>query len=417
MAGINRLNFLSTPRRRTILFTLLYMSEGAPIGFIWWTLPTELRSFGVPIDTITALTSLLVIPWAFKFLWAPLIDIYRTERWKLRSWIIASQIVMGAALVPALFIENASQFPLLFSFFLLHTFAAATQDVSIDALCIAEVEPEERSVLNGWMQAGMLIGRSLFGGGAILVLQYVEMKFVLGALIGLIWATTIVLFFSEQQSSIGTGSINDRRKIFWDVLKQVLSTRTSWLGMLFAVIGGTAYESIGAVAGPFFVDNGFSKDQIGSFFSIFSIAAMLLGALIGGYGGKRFGTKRSAAASLSFIVFMVFTLATYHVFRQIPRDPVYFIILTLIYFGIGMFTASSYALFMNITDARLGATQFSAYMGGTNICESWSGYTAGMLITAAGYSAAFYTMGIISIFSLAILYFISEMNNSDVRLD
>jgi MFS family permease len=326
-------------------------------------------------------------------------------------------MVMGAALVPALFIESAPQFPLLFSFFLLHTLAAATQDVSIDALCIAEVEPEERSVLNGWMQAGMLIGRSLFGGGAILFLQYFEMKTILGALIGLIWGTTIILFFSEQQSSIGTASINDRRKIFWDVLKHALSSRAAWLGMLFAVIGGTAYESVGAVAGPFFVDNGFSKDQIGTFFSIFSIAAMLLGALIGGYGGKRYGIKRSVAVSLSFIIIMVFTLASYHIPHQSPGDPIYFIIMTAVYLGIGMFTASSYALFMNITDARLGATQFSTYMGGTNICESWSGYTAGILIAAAGYSAAFYSMGIVSLISLAVLYFIPEKNNSETALE
>ncbi|MFA6468483.1 MAG: MFS transporter [Bacteroidota bacterium] len=221
------MNFLSTPRKRTILFTLLYMSEGAPIGFIWWTFPTELRSYGVPIDTITTLTSLLVLPWAFKFLWAPLIDIFQSERWKLRSWIIASQLVMGVSLVPALFIESASQFPLLFSFFLIHTLAAATQDVSIDALCIAEADPEERSVLNGWMQTGMLIGRSLFGGWAILFLQFVEMNTILVALIGLIWGTTIILFFSEQQSSIGRITINDRWKRFLDVLKHVLSSRTA----------------------------------------------------------------------------------------------------------------------------------------------------------------------------------------------
>jgi MFS family permease len=91
--------------------------------------------------------------------------------------------------------------------------------------------------------------------------------------------------------------------------------------------------------------------------------------------------------------------------------------MTAIYFGIGLFTASSYALFMNITDTRLGATQFSAYMGGTNICESWSGYIAGIIIATGGYSTAFYSMGVISLLSLVVLYFVTEKNKPDAALE
>jgi hypothetical protein len=41
---------------------------------------------------------------------------------------------------------------------------------------------------------------------------------------------------------------------------------------------------------------------------------------------------------------------------------------------IGLFTAASYALFMDLTDPKLGGTQFSAFMAATNGCESWSGW-------------------------------------------
>ena len=36
----------ASSRGRLALFTLLYASEGAPIGFIWWSLPTLLRERG-----------------------------------------------------------------------------------------------------------------------------------------------------------------------------------------------------------------------------------------------------------------------------------------------------------------------------------------------------------------------------------
>jgi len=69
-------DLLATPLGRRVLFTLLYLSEGAPIGFIWWAMPTRLRAAGVSVEEITWLTAILVLPWTFKWLWAPVIDAF-----------------------------------------------------------------------------------------------------------------------------------------------------------------------------------------------------------------------------------------------------------------------------------------------------------------------------------------------------
>ena len=160
------MNPLGTPRGRTVLFTFLYFSEGAPIGFIWWALPTTLRSQGVSVEYITLLTSTLVLPWMFKFLWAPLIDLTRLQQWTLRSWIVTMQGVMGVSLLPLFLLDSWHAIFSVYPFLLIHAIAAATQDAAIDALAIATVPEQERGSLNGWMQVGMLAGRSLLGGGA-----------------------------------------------------------------------------------------------------------------------------------------------------------------------------------------------------------------------------------------------------------
>ncbi|MBK8269391.1 MAG: hypothetical protein IPK83_14220 [Planctomycetes bacterium] len=69
------LNFLETPARRKVLFAALYASEGAPIGYLWWALPTQLKSAGVAADDIGQLAALLALPWALKVLWAPVVPI------------------------------------------------------------------------------------------------------------------------------------------------------------------------------------------------------------------------------------------------------------------------------------------------------------------------------------------------------
>ena len=43
---------LSSVGRRRLLFASLYFSEGAPIGYLWWALPTKLRAAGADIEQI-----------------------------------------------------------------------------------------------------------------------------------------------------------------------------------------------------------------------------------------------------------------------------------------------------------------------------------------------------------------------------
>jgi hypothetical protein len=78
-------------------------------------------------------------------------------------------------------------------------------------------------------------------------------------------------------------------------------------------------------------------------------------------------------------------------------------VLAGLYVGIGLLTTASYALFMNLTDPRLGATQFSAFMGATNLCEAWAALAVGRLVVAWGYPAAFALLGLVSLGALPLL--------------
>ena len=55
------------------------------------------------------------------------------------------------------------------------------------------------------------------------------------------------------------------------------------------------------------------------------------------------------------------------------------------YLGIGCFTAATYALFMDLTDPKLGATQFSTFMAATNGCEAAAVWVAGRLVGGFDY--------------------------------
>jgi len=62
-----------TRRHKILLLTALYAAQGLPYGFFTQALPVLLRDAGLSLKAISA-TSLLFLPWALKFLWAPFVD-------------------------------------------------------------------------------------------------------------------------------------------------------------------------------------------------------------------------------------------------------------------------------------------------------------------------------------------------------
>jgi MFS transporter, PAT family, beta-lactamase induction signal transducer AmpG len=399
------LNLLALPRARTAVFTLLYASEGAPIGFIWWAMPTLLRAAELPIEQITGLTALVVLPWVFKFAWAPLVDTLRSPSWGFRAWIMTAQMTMGLTLLPLIWLDPVEQFDTWRILLLLHAVAAATQDVAIDALAINSVPPRDRGLLNGSMQAGMLVGRSLFGGGALLVAATLGRGWMLSALIAWIWLALLVLIFVREPD--GLAPSRERLYAFRRKLARTLRRRVVWLGIAFALISGAGFEATGQLAGPFLVDRGVPATTIGLFFSVFAVGATLLGGLVGGRLSDRWGRLRSVAVFLAGLAACIVALGLADLTGA--RDHTTLIgLLVIVYLFIGLFTASSYALFMDLTDPALGGTQFSTYMAATNGCESWSAWAGGRVAGQAGYAPAFITMSAVSLGGLALLWLLAR---------
>ncbi len=401
-------------RSRKLLFAACYFSEGAPIGFIWWALPTKLRAAGVSVETTASLSALLVLPWVFKFLWAPVIDIGRTRKWGYRAWILTLQFFMGITLLPLLFLDFQAQRDLLVGLLFLHALLAATQDAAIDAYAISVIPSRERGSLNGWMQFGMLLGRSLLGGGVLLIESRAGMHITVPLLIAATWMSSAFLLLTPDPLALQPSSALFRQRVqdFVGRIRIVLASRTTWLVLLFAGTSGAAFESVGAVAGPFLLDQGFSQSDVGLFFSIPAVLGMMGGALVGGFLADRMHRRSAVALTLMLIAGAVIGLAVLTATSEADDHPMLFVLMALLYVFIGMFTAATYALFMDTIDPRLGATQFSAFMGATNGCEAWAALAVGKMQGTWGYAVAFLFMAAVSLFSLPLLGFIRS-NSAD----
>ena len=180
------------------MFGALYFSEGAPVGLIWWALPVWLRAGGMAPGEIARLTALVAWPWALKFLWAPFIDGLAGRRFGIPGAILAAQGFMILSLAPLLLVGFESVDSWIVALLLVHALAASTQDAAIDTLAIHSVPASERGAVNGWMQVGMLAGRALFGGAAVLVAARVGEQAVLAGLLLAIAIPAFVLLRVED---------------------------------------------------------------------------------------------------------------------------------------------------------------------------------------------------------------------------
>lgn len=395
-------NLLSTQPGRRLLFAALYFSEGAPIGYIWWAVPTKLRAAGVPVADITALTALVALPWMFKFLWAPLVDTWRGPRFGCRGWIMAAQLGMGLALLPLVRVNLAESLSLARGLLLTHAFCAATQDVAVDAFCIGSITEREHGSINGWMQFGMLLGRSVFGGAILYVERYIGESYTLVLMIGCIWFSGILVFLAREPQQAREESSAGHARRFFSTLRAVFASSKTWLARLFAATGGAAFESVGSVMRPLLIDKGLDQDAVGLFSAGPIVIGMAAGALLGGYFADRFGHRRTVKWVGCALAVSVLSLAGALWFAGSSVLQLQ-VIIVLCHVLTGAFTAATYALFMDITDPALGGTQFSTFMSATNLCEIWAGASTGALVSQYGYALPFVLMSAVGMLALLIV--------------
>lgn len=403
------MNLLSTPRGRRLLFAGLYFSEGAPMGFLWWALPTRLRGAGVAPEEIAALVALLVLPWTLKVLVAPAVDLLRSSRFGLRGWILAAQAMMGLTLLPLLLLDLEQDFDAILVALVAHALCAATQDAAIDTLALRTVPVAERGAITGWMQLGMLSARSLFGGGALLVAARLGDDAIVWLLIAATWSTGALLVVGVPRDAVPPpeGALRARFGRFAARFGAMLRRRSTWLGFAVATLAGAGFKSLTAIAGPFLVDRGASQETIGLFFLVPAVVGMAIGALLGGRIADRSG-RRGAVARFELAAAAIVVAIGAAALLPALEDRIapFLVLLGVLYVAIGCATAALYALFMDLTDPALAATQFCLFMAGINLCEAWSTRALGSLISAWGYGWAFMAMATVSALSLLLLRFV-----------
>lgn len=140
----------------------LYFAEGLPYVAVMTISAIMFKKFGMSNSDIAMYTSWLNLPWVFKFLWSPFVDLLKTKRW----WIVAMQFLLGAGLgAVALSLPTPYWFQLCMAFFFLLAFSSATHDIAADGFYMLGLNDKDQAffvgIRNTFYRLAMISGEGL----------------------------------------------------------------------------------------------------------------------------------------------------------------------------------------------------------------------------------------------------------------
>lgn len=418
-------NLLATRHGRLAAFFFLYITEGIPLGFAATAVATQLRRQDVGPAEIGAFVGSFYLPWAFKWAFGPFIDVFASDRLgRRRGWIIVTQVLMALTLMSTVMLKLPQQLALFTIILLVHNTFGAMQDVAIDALAVNSLAEHERGLANGLMFAGAAIGQAIGGAGVLFLSSYTGFQPTFFFVAGCILAVTLFVALPMREPPAVARAVvqgvsrwahaaGQMRDFAVESFRSFLGTRGAYFGLAFALLPSGAMCLGLALQSNLAVELGLNDNEVATL-NLWSGIIQAGFMVVGGFLSDRWGRRRMLA--LYIVLMSVPVLYLMQVLQQhgwvMPQSstnrtvaPALLItalwVATLTYgVALGLMYGTRSAIFMDVTNPRVAATQFTAYMALLNLNIAYSATWQGIAIEAIGYPK---TMLIDAIFGLACL--------------
>jgi MFS transporter, PAT family, beta-lactamase induction signal transducer AmpG len=373
---------------RTASVALMSFSSGLPLGLVYVAIPDWMRSIGVDIKVVGLIT-LAQAPWSFKVLWAPLLDRFIPPfLGRRRGWAAIAQVALFVITLGLAGVAGHPDSPwVIGALALAIAFAAATQDIAVDAYAVDVLRPDEQGVAVGFRTAAYLMAMRLAGAFAITLAAWSSWRTVLVLIalsyLGLLVATALAP--KPEESAEPPRSLRDA---VWQPFVGFLSRPLALEILAFVVLYKLSDVMANALLRPFLHDMGYNQVDRGVILGLVTWASTALGALLGGILTTGLGVGRSlwvfgVVQSLSNIGYVVVAMSPVN--RPLMLAATGFETLTS-----GMGTGAFSVLLLRLTQKRFSATQYSLMSSLFALPRILAGPIAGIAVDAVGWVAYFW---------------------------
>ncbi|WP_348682386.1 AmpG family muropeptide MFS transporter [Acidovorax soli] len=419
----------------------LGFSAGLPLLLVLGTLSFRLREAGIDRSTIGYL-SWVGLAYGFKWLWAPLVDrmpLPLLTRWlgRRRSWLLLSQGMVVAGLVGmALADPRLTLGPIVWCA-LAVAFGSATQDIALDAFRIESADADRQAALAASYQTGYRLAMIWAGAGVLWIAARSEVAPAVGQVVGEAVAQGAAAYqngawqaaYLAMAASMAVGIVTvlfSREPV--PVVLPPAKNAAEWLkgavvdpfadflgrygwqaAQILALIAVYRISDVvmGIMANPFYVDMGFTKDEVAAVTKVYGVVMTLVGAFVGGVLSMRLGVMRilMLGAVLSAGSNLLFAWLAGH-----GHDVTALIaVVSADNLASGIASAAFIAYLSSLTNVSYSATQYALFSSMMLLLPKFVAGFSGDYVNAHGYAHFFTATALLGLPVLALVWFVSRI--------
>jgi len=405
----------------------LGFSAGLPLLLILGTLSFWLREAGIDRATIGHF-SWIGLAYGFKWAWAPLVDrmpLPLLSKWlgRRRAWLLLSQVAITLALIGLASTDPVENLSHIVFFALAIAFASATQDIALDAYRIEAVALPLQGAMAATYQAGYRLAMIMASAGVLWIAAAFDTSptsydysswqiayLFMAACMAVGITTTLIIREPEVPSNLL--AIENEKQVRAVIAGWQLNDRLAgWLAWIYGAMVAPFQDFIvrhgyhallilaliavyrisdvvmGVMSNPFYVDMGYTKDEVATVSKVYGVIMTILGAVIGGVLTAKIGIFRtlflgavlSAATNLLFVWLAGRGHDVTGLVFVISADNL----------SAGIASSAFVAYLSSLTQAAYSATQYALFSSVMLLLPKFIAGFSGEFVDAYGYAMFF----------------------------
>ena len=389
--------------RRMLICVFTGFTSGLPLYVLIQLAPAWLRTEGVGLAEIGFFT-LVQMPYTWKFLWSPVMDRYTLPfLGRRRGWMLLTQVALMISIAAIGFLNP--EFSIWAVAYLAATMAffSASQDIVLDAYRRELLPDNELGLGNSIHVQAYRLSGLIPGALALILADHLAWNtvFVIVAsfmLIGVVLTLSINEPVRDPNAprTIREAVIEPFREF---IGRQGIASALLVLAFLFFYKLGDSMAT--ALQTPFFIDIGFSLTQIGTIAKTAALAAVIIGAMIGGVVMIFLSINR---ALWLFGVVQIVSILGFAALAEIGANPwMLGFAVVFEYLGVGLGSAALIAFIARSTNKAFAATQFALFTALATTPRTLASATTGVIVEQLGWTNFFLICFVLAVPGMLLL--------------